>query len=118
MRLNPESIARASSRHPWRTIGVWVVILVGSLALISGGLFTDALTNGIDFTNTPESKEAADLVQDRLRGGAEEPDTELVLVVSETATAQDPEFQEYVGAVQARGRLARRLRRHLEWGVT
>ena len=101
MRLNPESIARASSRHPWRTISVWVAILVGSMALISGGLFTDALTNGIDFTNTPESKEAADLVQDRLRGGAEEPDTELVLVVSETANAEDPEFQEYVGALQA-----------------
>jgi len=101
MRLNPESIARASSRHPWRTISVWVAILVGSMALISGGLFTDALTNGIDFTNVPESKEAADLVQDRLRGGAEEPDTELVLVVSETATAEDPEFQEYVGALQA-----------------
>ena len=100
MRLNPESIARASSRHPWRTISVWVAIFAGSIALISGGLFTDALTNGIDFTNTPESKEAAELVQDRLRGGAEEPDTELVLVVSETATAQDPEFQEYVGALQ------------------
>jgi RND superfamily putative drug exporter len=101
MRLNPESIARASSRHPWRTIVVWVAILVGSIALISRGLFTDALTNGIDFTNTPESKEAAERVQDRLRGGAEEPDTELVLVVSETATAQDSEFQEYVGALQA-----------------
>jgi uncharacterized membrane protein YdfJ with MMPL/SSD domain len=101
MRLNPESIARASSRHPWRTISVWLAILVGSMALISGGLFTDALTNGIDFTNTPESKEAADLVQDRLRGGAEEPDTELVLVVSETATAEDPAFQDYVGALQS-----------------
>ncbi|MCI0633195.1 MAG: MMPL family transporter [Actinobacteria bacterium] len=100
MRLNPESIARASSRHPWRTIGVWVAILVGSMTLISSGLFTDALTNGIDFTNQPESKEAAELVQDRLRGGAEEPDTELVLVVSETATDQDPEFQGYVGAIQ------------------
>jgi RND superfamily putative drug exporter len=101
MRLNPESIARASSRHPWRTIGAWLVILVGSFSLVSAGLFTDALTNGIDFTNTPESKEAAQLVQDRLRGGAEEPDTELVLVVSETATADDATFQGYVGALQS-----------------
>jgi RND superfamily putative drug exporter len=101
MRLNPESIARASSRHPWRTIGAWLVILVGSFTLVSAGLFTDALTNGIDFTNTPESKEAEQLVQDRLRGGAEEPDTELVLVVSETATADDAVFQEYVGALQS-----------------
>jgi uncharacterized membrane protein YdfJ with MMPL/SSD domain len=100
MRLNPESIARASSRHPWRTLGIWLVILVGSIGVISSGMFTDALTNGIDFTNTPESKEAAELVKDRLRAGAEEPDTELVLVVSETATAQDPDFQEFVGALQ------------------
>jgi hypothetical protein len=28
MRLNPESIARASSKHPWRTVGVWFVIFV------------------------------------------------------------------------------------------
>ena len=27
MRLNPETIARASSRHPWRTIGVWLVLI-------------------------------------------------------------------------------------------
>ena len=62
MRLNPESIARASSRHPWRTFAVWLVILVGSFTLVSAGLFNDALTNGIDFTNTPESKEAAQLM--------------------------------------------------------
>jgi RND superfamily putative drug exporter len=100
MRLNPESIARASSRHPWRTIGIWVVVLVGSIGVISSGMFTDALTNGIDFTNTPESKEAAQLLKDRLRSGAEEPDTELVLVISESATARDPEFSDYVGALQ------------------
>jgi putative drug exporter of the RND superfamily len=100
MRLNPESIARASSRHPWRTFAVWLVILVGSFTLVSAGLFNDALTNGIDFTNTPESKEAAQLVEDRLRGG-EEPDTEMVLVTSETATVEGAAFQEYVGAIQA-----------------
>jgi RND superfamily putative drug exporter len=49
----------------------------------------------------PESKEAAQLVEDRLRGGADEPDSELVLVISETATVADPGFQEYVGALQA-----------------
>jgi putative drug exporter of the RND superfamily len=100
MRLNPESIARASSRHPWRTFSAWLVILVGSFTLVSAGLFNDALTNGIDFTNNPESKEAAQLVEDRLRGGPE-PDTELVLVTSETVTVDDEAFAEYVGAIQA-----------------
>ena len=101
MKLNPESLARASSHHPWRTIGIWMAILIGSFGLVSSGLFNDALTNGIDFTNVPESKEAAQLVEDRLRGGADEPDSELVLVISETATVAHPEFQEYVGALQA-----------------
>jgi hypothetical protein len=99
MRLNPESLARASSHHPWRTVVVWVVLLAGSFGVLKAGLFTDALTNGIDFTNRPESKQAATLVEDRLRGA--EPDTELVIVTSGSATAQDAVFSEYVGSLQA-----------------
>lgn len=98
MRINPESFARASSRHPWRTIVAWVAVLAGAIALVASGAFGDALTNAIDFTNEPESKEAARLVEERLRG--EEPDSELILVVSETATVEDPAFAEYVGALQ------------------
>ncbi|HWL91196.1 MAG TPA: hypothetical protein VNP90_07500, partial [Actinomycetota bacterium] len=73
MRINPESFARASSRHPWRTVVAWVVLLGGAIGLVAGGLFGDALTNAIDFTNEPEAKEAARLVEERLRG--EEPDS-------------------------------------------
>jgi hypothetical protein len=28
MKINPETLARASSRHAWRTVGIWAVILV------------------------------------------------------------------------------------------
>jgi RND superfamily putative drug exporter len=101
MRLNPESLARTSSRHPWRIIAAWVAILSGAVVLVATGMFSDAMTNDFDFTNTPESKEAAQLLQERLRNGAEEPDAELVLVVSQTATAEDAVFQEYVGALQS-----------------
>src|SRR5687767_14982604 len=98
MRISPESFARASSRHPWRTVVAWVVLLGGAIGLVAGGLFGDALTNAIDFTNEPEAKEAARLVEERLRG--EEPDSELILVVSESATVEDPAFADYVGALQ------------------
>src|SRR5918996_54541 len=98
MRINPESFARASSRHPWRTVVVWVLVLGGAVGLVAAGLFGDALTNAIDFTNEPEAKEAAQLVEDRLRG--EEPDSELILVISETATVEDPVYTEYVGALK------------------
>jgi RND superfamily putative drug exporter len=98
MRISPESFARASSRHPWRTVVAWVIVLGGAIGLIAAGLFGDALTNAIDFTNEPEAKEAARLVEERLRG--EEPDSELILVISETATVEDPVYAEYVGAIQ------------------
>ena len=97
MSINPESFAEPAagtrgepSRHG--------SALAGAIALVASGAFGDALTNAIDFTNEPEAKEAARLVEDRLRG--EEPDSELILVVSETATVEDPAFAEYVGALQ------------------
>ena len=89
MKINPESFARASSRHPWRTVVAWVVVLVGAIGLVASGLFGDALTNAIDFTNEPEAKEASRLVEERLRG--EEPDSELILVVSESTSVEDPD---------------------------
>ncbi len=98
MRINPESFARASSRHPWRTVVVWVVVLGGAIGLVAGGLFGDALTNAIDFTNEPEAKEAARLIEERLRG--EEADSELVLVTAETTSVEDPAYASYVGALQ------------------
>ena len=98
MKVNPETFARASSRHPWRTVVAWVVVLGGAIGLVAGGLFGDALTNAIDFTNEPEAKEAARLVEERLRG--EEPDSELILVISEDTTVEDPTFSEYVAALQ------------------
>jgi len=30
MKLNPESLARASSRHPWRTIVTWALVVVAA----------------------------------------------------------------------------------------
>jgi RND superfamily putative drug exporter len=98
MKLNPESLARASSRRPWATLIAWLVVLAGAIALVAGGLFGDALTNDIDFTNEPEAKEAARLIEERLRG--EDPDTELILVTSESATIEDPAFAAYVGSIQ------------------
>lgn len=94
MKLNPESIARASSRRPWRTIAGWLVLMV--LAGVSAGAFlSDVLTTEFDFTDTPESKEARNLIEDRLRGPAKF--TEFVIVAADSATAADPEYAAYVG---------------------
>ena len=112
MKVNPESFARASSRHPWRTVVAWIVILGGAIGLVASGLFGDAMTNAIDFTNNPESKQAAQLVEDRLRG--EEPDSEFVLVRSEELTVEEPAFQTYIGEIQsAVGRLDPKVITHV-----
>ena len=97
MKLNPESFARASSRHPWRTVMVWVLLLVGGFAL-SSRLLEGALTTEFDFTNSPESKRAAVLVEERLRG----PDkvTELVILTSESATVDDEVYSAFVTGLQ------------------
>ncbi len=96
MRLNTETLARASSRRPWTTVGLWIVVL-GVAVMLSSALLGDALTTDIDFTDQPEAKRAAQLVEDRLRPVAF---TEIIVVESETVTVADPGFAGYVDALR------------------
>ena len=98
MRINPESVARASARRPWLTVGVWVVLL-GAAGFVTSQLLGDALTQDFDFTNEPESVRARELIEDRLRG----PETlaETYIVMSEDLTTSDPEFRAHVADIQA-----------------
>jgi RND superfamily putative drug exporter len=92
MRLNPESIAKASSRHPWRTVVLWIVLIVTSGAL-SSALLGDALNQDIEFTNSPESVKAQDILDERFPGSEQNEDTILFIVGSESLTVDQPEFQ-------------------------
>ena len=56
-----ETFARSSARYPWRTLAIWAVVLVVGIAL-SATLLADALSTTVDFTDTPEAKEAALIV--------------------------------------------------------
>ena len=97
MRINPESLAKASSRHPGRTVAIWFLILVAgiaSLATLLGG----ALTTDFDFTNTPEAKQAQQLLEQR--GLQDESVTETFVVAGEAPGAiQDPAFVEKVNGL-------------------
>jgi RND superfamily putative drug exporter len=98
MKLSPESLARASSRHPWRTIGIWVVVIV-SMGVVSSQLLGDVLTQDFEFTNEPESVRAQDVIDEKFdTNGAE--DTEFVIVQSESLTVEDPRFEEAVKGLQ------------------
>src|SRR5918992_1151514 len=64
--LSPEALARASSRHPKRTLAIWgVLIVVGGV--LSGLLLSGVLTTDAQFTNEPEAVRAQNLVDERLR---------------------------------------------------
>jgi putative drug exporter of the RND superfamily len=99
MKLNPESLARASSRHPWRTIGLWVV-LIATMGFVSSQLLGDVLTQEFEFTNEPESVRAQETI-DRKFGANGAEDTEFVIVRSRTLTVQDAPFEDAVRGLQS-----------------
>ncbi|MGI9611129.1 MAG: MMPL family transporter, partial [Acidimicrobiia bacterium] len=94
MKLNPESIARASSKRPWAVLGTWLVLLIAAFTL-TGLYLSDNLTTDFDFTDEPEAKQAEILLEERLRG----PDTftELLVVTGRPGTVTDADFQGFVG---------------------
>jgi putative drug exporter of the RND superfamily len=100
MKLNPETIARASSRHPWRTIGVWLVLIV-AMGAVSSALLADVLTQDIQFTNRPESVQAQDVLDTKF-GQSRTENTEFLIVHSDQFTFLDAEFVGFVKELQGR----------------
>ena len=96
MRLNPESIARASSRHPWRTVAIWFVIFVMAGAS-SSALLGSALTTDIDFTNTPEAKEAQQILEEKRL--EQDLVTENWVIVGGEGAVEDPAFAEEINTI-------------------
>jgi RND superfamily putative drug exporter len=100
MRLNPETIARASSRHPWRTIGVWLALIV-AMGAVSSSLLADVLTQDIEFTNRPESVQAQDVLDTKF-GQSRTEDTEFLIVHSDQFTVADPQLVGFVRQLEDR----------------
>lgn len=96
-RFSTAGLARLSARRPWRTLGLWVLVLV--LAGLAASSLGDALTTEGGFLNEPESQRGADLLESRLRGP--QPITETIVIRSETATVDDPAFQATVDGLVA-----------------
>jgi putative drug exporter of the RND superfamily len=99
-RLSPGALARSSARHPWRTIGAWLGVVVAAGFLIVNFL-GDALTTDADFTNKPESKAAELLLEERMPEAAGDPN-EVVVVRSAERSVDDPAFRDHVEGLLAR----------------
>ena len=99
MKLNPESIARASSRHPGRTLGIWLLILVGGIASAST-LLAPALTTGFNFTNNPEAKQAKTIL-DQKKLTTDAVTETFVVAGAQPAADSDPAFVKRVNDLLA-----------------
>ena len=84
-------LARLTSRNPWKTVLVWVLILV--LGGFSASSLGDNVTSEVQLLNNPESQQGLDLIEERM---GQEPFRETLVITSETLTVDDPAFQTVV----------------------
>ncbi len=96
MILSPAGLARVSARHPWRTVGIWVAVLITSIT-IAGTMLGDALSLETKLTNNPESTRAETLINERT--GDPESTSEIVIVRSSTMTVDVPAYRSYVDQI-------------------
>jgi RND superfamily putative drug exporter len=101
LNLSPQALARGSARHPWITVGVWLVLLVVAMGLMSS-LFASSVTNEAAISKRTDSVAGMDLLEERLRGPQRS--NEAIIVQSSSRTVDDAEFRSFVEDI--RGRVA------------
>ena len=95
-----ERLARTSALHPWRTIGLWAVLIVLAVVAI-GQLLGTGITSDMKFRAAkPDSLTGQELLEQRMTGPRQI--TDFVIVRSDTATVDYASFQTYVGDLAAR----------------
>lgn len=91
-----ERAARASSRHPWRVLVVWIVAVVVAIGTVGTFLGT-ALEGEIGITSETESKRAEQLFGEGFPPAPpEQAIIEVVVVRSETGSVDDAAFEQSV----------------------
>ncbi|HMK91404.1 MAG TPA: hypothetical protein VK576_00245, partial [Thermoleophilia bacterium] len=98
-RISPQTVARYAGLHPWRAIGVWVVLLiaaVGGIALLLPG----ALTAQYSFVSNPDSQVGRDLLAQRMN--MPQKANEVVIVSSSAQPATSAGFRATVLGIQNR----------------
>jgi hypothetical protein len=91
-----QRLARASARRPWLVVGLWIATITVA-GFLSSQFLGGALTTEIDFTNDPEAKRAAGLIEQRFGDIGE---TEVFILSSTGATVNDRSFERAVSSLQ------------------
>jgi putative drug exporter of the RND superfamily len=89
--LSTESLARVCARHPWRTVGVWLAVVVLSMGIVAA-LLGDTLTSEGEVTSETDSRRGEELLAERFPTSREEQEvepTEVVIVSVHEGTIDD-----------------------------
>ena len=97
--LSTAGLARISARRPWVVLGVWVLVLVVAVGLMSR--LSDALTTEANFTNEPEAVKGLNALDESGLETDESILTETVVIQSDAYTVDTPEFQQVVAETTA-----------------
>ena len=111
-----ERLARASSRHPWRTILAWIGAIVVALVLAATLLPGNLTTNG-HVTGNPQSKQAENLFQQRFPPDKNAVD-ELIVVSSAADTVNDPAFTSFLTHLRTKAAATGVVYRYSALGVS
>ena len=98
-----ERLARACSRHPWRTIGAWIGALVLAFAAIALLLPGNLTSNG-GAAGNPEFRQAERIEFGAFPYNPRRDFTDIVLVRSSRYTIDQPAFRAFVGNLAQEGR--------------
>ncbi len=90
--FSPDRLARRSANHPWLTLGIWLLVIVGSIGAASQMKFSP----GFDVRGSDSAK-ADDILENKVLGKS--PATETVVIQSDSKTVDDAEYQAFVNAL-------------------
>jgi RND superfamily putative drug exporter len=99
MALSTETIVRRSAKRPWFVLAIWFLVLLAGFVL-NARYLSSALTTDVRYTNNPESKRAAELLEQRLLGPHHA--SEVIIVQSGRFTVHDAQFQSFLKTLSER----------------
>jgi uncharacterized membrane protein YdfJ with MMPL/SSD domain len=103
-----ERLARACSRHPWRTIGSWVVALVLAFACIAV-LLPGNLTSEGGAAGNPEFRQAERTEATSFPFNPRLNFSDLILISSSRYTVDQPAFRSFVDALGRQAEATRKI---------